>query len=347
MLGCVKYSKTHHKCPHKGKKKAAVRSLEVNAESQTSEFEPVWGYEIDSDDEVYELISDYSDDSDSSEDDSKDITFEEQSSNLQRIGIFMQRTRSLNEYPRNSGIGLEDVHEKPVRVALSQSLEGELVLSNDEWLRKVRNLAKWANGKYNYVQLGAVQIRMKGLFRGGMNVPVQVALLDRRWLTFGKALVGGFHANLAMGDAYRTVKPRYMVSLQDPNLKRIMVLRIHTSGLEDLMASSDGIAIQYRLIYRLINSVKPIRMNSSANTEVHGPGKDSVILIRPMELDNEVEVTLPTPRNSGSLERNKEVQPFISRKNILETDDTASDAGSSNSRKIVGYKSVQILIYEE
>ena len=161
-----------------------------------------------------------------------------------------------------------------------------------------------------------------------------------------------------------------------------MVLRIHTSGLEDLMASSDGIAIQYRLIYRLINSVNPIRMNSSADTEVHGPGQDSVIPIRPtvvnakaltwpkrwvleystqpsvvelnpnrgiqiQELDNEVEVTLPTPRNSVSLERNKEIQPIISRKNILETDDTASDAGSSNSRKIVGYKSVQIPVYED
>ncbi|XP_031273923.1 uncharacterized protein LOC116132410 [Pistacia vera] len=79
-----------HKCPHKGKKKAAVRFLEVNAESQTSEFEPVWGYEIDSDDEVYELISDYSDDSDSSEDDSKDTTFEEQSSTLQRVESYFR-----------------------------------------------------------------------------------------------------------------------------------------------------------------------------------------------------------------------------------------------------------------
>lgn len=62
-----------------------------------------------------------------------------------------------------------------------------------------------------------------------MNVPVQIALLDKRWLTFGKVLVEGFNANLASGHAYGTIKQGYMVSLKDANLKRIMVLRIHTS----------------------------------------------------------------------------------------------------------------------
>lgn len=81
------------------------------------------------------------------------------------------------------------------------------------------------------------------VFRGGVDVPIQVALLDRMWLTFGKALVRGFHANLALGDVYSIIKTGYMVSIIDPNLKHLMVLRTHTSSLEDLMVSNDEISI--------------------------------------------------------------------------------------------------------
>lgn len=36
--------------------------------------------------------------------------------------------------------GLKDIHEKPIRVTLTQSNEGEIILSNDEWLFKFVNL---------------------------------------------------------------------------------------------------------------------------------------------------------------------------------------------------------------
>lgn len=105
--------------------------------------------------------------------------------------------------------------------------------------------------------------------------------MDRRWLTFNKALVGSFHTNLALGDSYGTIKPEYLMSLKDPNLKRIMTLQIYTSGLEDLLHSSKGITIQYQMIYRLVNSVNPIPMNFEAHTEVYGPGSNLVIPIAP------------------------------------------------------------------
>lgn len=78
-----------------------------------------------------------------------------------------------------------------------------------------------------------------------------------------------------MGDSYGIIKPGYMVSLKDPNLKRIMTLRIHTSGLEDLLHSSEGITIQYWMIYQLVNLVNLISLHSKANIEVHGPGSNS------------------------------------------------------------------------
>lgn len=99
-----------------------------------------------------------------------------------------------------------------------------------------------------------------------MNVPNQVVLFDKKWLTFSKALVGSFHASLALGDSYGTIKPRYIASLKDPNLKRIVTLRIHTCRLEELL---QGITIQYWMIHQLVNLVNPISMNSRAHSEVN------------------------------------------------------------------------------
>lgn len=82
-------SKDHYvdKCPNKSKKKMSLRFLNVNLESQTSEYEPVFGYEVNSDDQlVYELILEYSDTFDSEvyslEEDSKN---EKDLINLSRI----------------------------------------------------------------------------------------------------------------------------------------------------------------------------------------------------------------------------------------------------------------------
>lgn len=70
-----------------------------------------------------------------------------------------------------------------------------------------------------------------------------------------------------------------MISLKDPNLKRIMVLHIHTFGLKDLLQSSNKITIQYRMIYSLVNSVNPISMYPQSNIEVHGPSSNLIIPI--------------------------------------------------------------------
>lgn len=72
--------------------------------------------------------------------------------------------------------GLQNVHEKPIRVALTQSNGGEIILSNDEWLLKVRELIKRAKNKYHYIQLGAIQVLIQGIFRGGMNVSIFMVL---------------------------------------------------------------------------------------------------------------------------------------------------------------------------
>lgn len=70
-----------------------------------------------------------------------------------------------------------------------------------------------------------------------------------------------------------------MVNLKDPNLKRIMDLRVHIFGLEDLLQFSNGITIQYKMIYKLVNSINPILMHSQSNTEVYSPRSNSIIPI--------------------------------------------------------------------
>lgn len=83
-----------------------------------------------------------------------------------------------------------------------------------------------------------------------------------------------------------------MVSLKDPNLKRIMVFQIHTYGLKDLLQSNNIIAIQYRMIYRLINFVNPISMHSQSNIEVHGPRSNFIIPIN-LTIVNPRQLTWP------------------------------------------------------
>lgn len=43
-----------------GKYSIFIQFLEIDTKNQTSEFESVWGYEIDLGDKAYELISKYS-----------------------------------------------------------------------------------------------------------------------------------------------------------------------------------------------------------------------------------------------------------------------------------------------
>lgn len=53
---------------------------------------------------------------------------------------------------------LENVHEKPVRIARTQSNEGEIILSNNDGYSRCVNLLKKPKNKFHYVQLGVVQV---------------------------------------------------------------------------------------------------------------------------------------------------------------------------------------------
>lgn len=137
-----------------------------------------------------------------------------------------------------------------------------------------------------------------------------------------------------------------------------MHLRVDIFGLEDLLQFSNGITIQQRMIYKLVNSINPILMHSQSNTEVYSPRSNSIIPInttmvnpqqltwprswvltftlqpsmmdmeinleiRIKEIGNQVSITLPIPRNLIAKRKIRmDTRPNTLRFNILEKERT-------------------------
>lgn len=73
-----------------------------------------------------------------------------------------------------------------------------------------------------------------------------------RWFSFEKALI------LYNGTIWFIIKPNFFLTLDDPNLNQALGLKIQPEGMKDLDTKSKNIAINYRLIYRVVNIVNPL-----------------------------------------------------------------------------------------
>ncbi|TYK01213.1 Enzymatic polyprotein [Cucumis melo var. makuwa] len=116
----------------------------------------------------------------------------------------------------------------------------------EETLFKVKN-------KFKYLHIGCVQVALKPLFREGFDVPVYLALRDKRHLRFTPSLLGIVQSNLEKGPVYFNCKPGLTVSLQDKNIMDTLSLDVHSQRLE-LKDGSLPFAVSYRIYFKLMHT---------------------------------------------------------------------------------------------
>ncbi|TYK14246.1 hypothetical protein E5676_scaffold1121G00300 [Cucumis melo var. makuwa] len=119
-------------------------------------------------------------------------------------------------------------------------------LLHEETLFKIKN-------KFKYLHIGCVQVALKPLFREGLDVPVYLALRDKRHLRFTPSLLGIVQSNLEQGPVYFNCKPGLTVSLQDKNIMDILSLDVHSQGLEPKDVSLP-FAVSYRIYFKLMHT---------------------------------------------------------------------------------------------
>ena len=99
--------------------------------------------------------------------------------------------------------------------------------------------------------------------------------MDNWWHNIKNSLIGGIQSNLYNGPIWFTIKPNYFLALEDPNLNRALGLKIKIHGMQDLHARTKNIAINYILMYRVVNTVirlsKPvpeIELNKCSHSKI-------------------------------------------------------------------------------
>ncbi|KAA0032917.1 hypothetical protein E5676_scaffold384G003470 [Cucumis melo var. makuwa] len=101
--------------------------------------------------------------------------------------------------------------------------------------------------------IGCVQVALKPLFREGLDVPVYLALRDKRHLRFTPSLLGIVQSNLEQGPVYFICRPGLTVSLQDKNIMGTISLDVHSQGLE-VKDGSLPFAVSYRIYLKLMHT---------------------------------------------------------------------------------------------
>ncbi|KAA0041674.1 movement protein [Cucumis melo var. makuwa] len=107
--------------------------------------------------------------------------------------------------------------------------------------------------KFKYLHIGCVQVALKPLFREGLDVPVYLALRDKRHLRFTPSLLGIVQSNLEQGPVYFNCRPDLTVSLQDKNIMDTISLDVHSQRLE-LKDGSLPFAVSYRIYFKLMHT---------------------------------------------------------------------------------------------
>uniref|UniRef100_A0A9I9DXD9 Uncharacterized protein n=1 Tax=Cucumis melo TaxID=3656 RepID=A0A9I9DXD9_CUCME len=107
--------------------------------------------------------------------------------------------------------------------------------------------------KFKYLNIECVQVALKPLFREGLDVPVYLALRDKRHLKFTPSLLGIVQSNLEQGPVYFNCRLGLTVSLQDKNIMDTLCVDVHSQGLE-LKDGSLPFVVSYRIYFKLMHT---------------------------------------------------------------------------------------------
>ncbi|XP_059650764.1 uncharacterized protein LOC132296595 [Cornus florida] len=251
--------------PNKGKS-ASKMIKRLNAE----DLFVVYGSDLsDSDDILYEFSSQFSESSDSDEDICM-MQFtphqDEESFNIKLSSVIGEEVQFMNEqliqFAKLQKLKKEEVYEtSKVSIFSKRILEqfsgdstidytstgkhGFNILNNDK-------VAIWRqqNPLARYIHMGMVQIKITSLFCKGTDQPILALVMDNRFHNPIDAFIGGIQSTLVNNVIWFQIKPNYFISLTDPNIEKVLQVKLQLSNLK-MVFDSPSLGIQWKVLYEL------------------------------------------------------------------------------------------------
>ncbi|GLJ53279.1 hypothetical protein SUGI_1135630 [Cryptomeria japonica] len=140
----------------------------------------------------------------------------------------------------------------PVKGTCTKTIQS---LGNEELMR-LHEMAKSNKSAYQYMHLSAIQIGLEKKYRDGLPVVAFLALADECHKRTSDALLGGVMKSLSQGFCMFDCYPKFLVSLKDPHLNKVLSFKFATDFLQ---MEKDAIShiVHFRVYYRLFNITMP------------------------------------------------------------------------------------------
>ena len=117
-----------------------------------------------------------------------------------------------------------------------------------------KSINEHINKKYNYLHIGSVQIGLKPLTRGSLDVAILLCLRDKRHNRFYDSLLGTIESSLSHGPIFFNCFPDLTVSLDDKNILDVLFLNVKLHGY-DMKEGFVPITLVYRVQYKVMNYI--------------------------------------------------------------------------------------------
>jgi hypothetical protein len=129
--------------------------------------------------------------------------------------------------------------------------------SDDEEIHLLseKSIKEHLSKKYNYMHIGSVQIGLKPLTRGSLDVAVLLCLRDIRHNRFHDSLLGTVESSLSHGPIFFNCFPDLTISLDDKNILDVLFLNVKLHGY-DMKEGYVPITLVYRVQYKVMNSIR-------------------------------------------------------------------------------------------
>ncbi|XP_059629546.1 uncharacterized protein LOC132272406 [Cornus florida] len=224
----------------------------------------------DSDDILYEISSQFSESSDGRDEEIRMMQFtspqDDESSHIKLSNIIGEEVQFTNEqliqFAKLQKLKKEKVYKTSKFSIFSKRIleqfsgdtiidytfsgkHGFNILNNDK-------VARWRqrNPLARYIYIGMVQIKITSLLRKGTDQPILALVMDNRFHNPVDALIGGVQSNLVNNIIWFKIKPNYFVSLSDPNIEKVLQVKLQLSNLK-MDFDFPSLGIQWKVLYEL------------------------------------------------------------------------------------------------
>ncbi|AFO54489.1 movement protein [Rose yellow vein virus] len=165
-----------------------------------------------------------------------------------------------------------------------------------------------------YYHIAAVQILVKWLGNAGLDIPVKIAIRDKRIINIEKSIMGLWASNLYTGAVYTVLALDLLVSANDKNLEDLIVFDIKADI--DLVEGSQALAISTHVYASWTKAPNPFRKRDG-EFSLEQLQKGKAIFLKPKEMDI---ITLPKPIPLDNLnydlefnfQKEQKLQPMVS-----------------------------------